>query len=261
VTVLKKYVLHVKKGYEDREESIKRQFADLGMEFEWILDFDVPELDDETLKHYGYHGTELSMAEISCSMKHIAAWKKIAADGPPGGFVFEDDIILSARFGKIVPNALAELERNHGGRACMSLGDGCAMFVPWTKTSKNRLLYPAEQVRAADSYYLSADAAVEMVKYVRKKGFFLPADHLINRLCHELAIPILWLAPTIVSQGSHTGRFRSALQTWDKGGLKERLKWLTKKFRRKYLYPLLGRDERLMSPKLKRAIGIEQEKP
>ena len=31
------YVLHVKKGYEDRERSIAAQFAELGQPFEWLL--------------------------------------------------------------------------------------------------------------------------------------------------------------------------------------------------------------------------------
>ena len=38
------YVIHVKKGYEDREESIKSQFTALNLDFEWVLDFDITEL-------------------------------------------------------------------------------------------------------------------------------------------------------------------------------------------------------------------------
>ncbi len=253
---LKNYVIHVRKGYEDREESIKRQFSALGLEFEWILDFDIPELDRDTLESYGYTGKRLNPAEISCSMKHIRAWERIAADKGAGGFVFEDDVIIAASITTTAAAALRELESRHNGRGYISLGDGCAMFVPWTKREKGRLLYPAEQVRATDSYFLSREAAAGMIDHIGKNGFFLPADHLINHLCHCLAIPILWLEPTVVTQGSHTGRFRSTIQPWDRGGLKEKLKWRIKKFRRKYIYPLLGRDERLMSPELKKDLHL-----
>ena len=131
------------------------------------------------------------------------------------------------------------------------------MYVPWTKRRKGRLLYPAEQVRAADSYYISANTAVQLVSAVREEGFFLPADHLLNRLCHLRGIPILWLDPPAVSQGSHTGRFHSMIQPWDKGGSKERLLWQLKRFRRRYLYPLFGVDLRKMEPGLRRALALD----
>ena len=89
------YVLHVKKGFEDREKSIIEQFAKLGMPFEWILDFDIPEITEGVLTKYKYHGSLLRDTELSCCLKHITAWGKIASGNHSGGFIFEDDALIT----------------------------------------------------------------------------------------------------------------------------------------------------------------------
>ena len=78
------FVLHVKKGYEDREACIIDQFGRLGIEFEWILDHDKHDLTPDVLERYGYHG-DIPPEAISCSMKHIAAWERIAAGREAAG--------------------------------------------------------------------------------------------------------------------------------------------------------------------------------
>lgn len=255
------YVIHVKKGYEERERSIVEQFAGLELAFEWVLDHDIPDLTPAVLGRYGYHGTKLRPAEISCSLKHIGAWERIAAADAPGAFVFEDDVLLDLRrFKPVVAAALAEFAAGADEAGYISLGDGCALYVPWTKLRRHHYLYPAEQVRATDSYYLTRVAARRLLEMIGREGFYLPADHLLNRLCHQLEIPILWLSPTVVSQGSHTGRFASQIQAWDRGEAKEKVKWLVKKFRRKYLYPLLGADPRKISPALRADLKIASDR-
>lgn len=246
------YIIHVKKGYEDRERSITEQFFRLGMTCEWVLDYDIPDLSPAVLDRYKYHGKKLGPAEISCSLKHIAAWERIAAGTSEGAFVFEDDVLLDLkRFRQLTAAAIEEFQTGSRTVGYISLGDGCAMYVPWTKTRKGQMLYPAEQVRATDSYWITRETAVERLAWIAEHGFALPADHLINKIDNELAIPILWMAPTVVTQGSHTGRFASQIQAWDRGKLKEKVKWVIKKFRRKYLYPLLGVDLRPLEPSLR----------
>lgn len=253
------YVLHVKEGFEDREQSIVEQFSALSLPFEWILDFDVAELSREVLEKYGYSGTILRDSEISCSLKHISAWERIAAGPASAGFVFEDDVLIDReRFRKTAEQAIAEFHDSGEEEGCLSFGDGCAMYVPWTKLTRGRLLYRAEQVRATDSYWLTRKTAASMLAWLKDNGFFLPADHLITKITCELDIPLYWVEPTVVSQGSHTGRFRSMIKEQDRGEFKEKVKWLIKKFRRKYLYPLLGQDLRIMSPESTKKLRIDR---
>jgi len=242
------FVLHVKQGYEDRAKSITAQFAALGLPFAWLLDFDIPEISPEMLKQYGYRGN-LRPSEVSCCLKHIRAWELISTGSEAGGFVFEDDVLLDIkRFKSVVAAALAEFAANFPEKlACLCFGNGCALHVPWTKREKGRHLYPAGYVRTADSYWLSKETAAALLAGLVQKGFVRPADHMIDELCRALAIPILWEEPTVASQGSHTGRFFSSIQTQERRPrLWKAIEWRIKIIRRKYLFPLLGIDQRWM---------------
>lgn len=238
------YILHVKKGYEDRKKSIIAQFSRLELPFQWILAHDIGEISQTELQRYNYRGS-LRDQEISCCLKHIEAWEKIACGPHPGGFVFEDDVLIDLqRFVPVVSEAIAEFQTtfpDHLG--CICLGDGCALYVSWTRKKKGTRLYAAEYVRAADSYWLSRETAQRMLDWLGRYGFDRPADHVIDELCARLAIPILWMEPPVVSQGSHTGRFRSSIQLQESGNKTgKKIEWLLKRIRRKYLFPLLGID-------------------
>lgn len=239
------YVLHVKKGYEEREKSILAQFSRLRLPLQWILAHDVGEFSRTELEKYNYKGSRLRDQELSCCLKHFTAWEKIAAAPQPGGFVFEDDVLIDLqRFVPVTAEAIAEFYANHPDHlGCICLGDGCALYVPWTRIKKGKRLYAAEYVRAADSYWLSRETAQRMVDWLRQHGFDRPADHAIDELCTQMEIPILWMEPSVASQGSHTGRFHSSIQLQENGyKLGKKIEWLVKRIRRKYLFPLLGVD-------------------
>lgn len=238
------YVLHVKKGFEERKKSIVEQFSRLNMHFEWILDHDKDEITPQILEKYKYAGN-LKKVEISCALKHICAWERIVRKNDDGAFVFEDDVLIDLdKFKIIAQKALAEFQTKWSRVGCISIGSGCALYVPWTKKKKKKMLYLAELVRAADSYWINRETAKIMIKWIEKNGFSQPADHLIDRICAQLKIPILWLNPTIVNQGSHTGLFSSSIQNLERGKFTDRMGWKIKIFRRKYLYPLMGIDLR-----------------
>ena len=238
------YVIHVKKGFEEREKSIIEQFSRLDMDFEWILDHDKDEITPQLLEKYRYSGS-LKKEAISCSLKHICAWEQIAGKNCDGAFVFEDDVLIDIeKFKLLTQEAVQEFYKK--GQSCgyISLGSGCSLYVPWTKKKRHTRLYPAEQVRATDSYWINRETAKIMIKWIQENGFSLPADHLIDKICAQSKIPILWLDPTIVNQGSHTGLFSSSIQNLERGKFTDRLGWKIKIFRRKYLYPLMGIDLR-----------------
>ncbi|MBF0572575.1 MAG: glycosyltransferase family 25 protein [Desulfamplus sp.] len=244
------YVLHVKKGYEDREQSIVKQFSDLGISFEWVLDYDVADLNcnKDILKRYCYNGN-MQMSAVSCALKHISTWEKIAADSQDGAFIFEDDVVIDLlNFKKVVKSALEEFSQecfNGYNDALISLGDAGAMHVPWTKMDKGKKLYAAELIRCSDSYFITKGAAQKMVNWIERNGFALPSDGLIDKICNDIGILILWLEPTVVSQGTHTGVFASAIEIGErKGGIFNKVEWYSRVLRRKYLYPIFGIDLR-----------------
>jgi len=252
------YVLHVKKGAEDRETSIVKQFSILGLPFEWILEYDIPEITEEVLSHYKHHGTELQPEEISCCLKHFTAWEKIAASPAEGGFIFEDDALIdTARFKHIALQALSEFTADWHNLGHISFGEGCVMSVPWTQIKKGTMLYRAELVRAADSYWITKKTAQLRLQWLQQNGFCWPADHMINKIDNELDIPILWLEPTVVKQGSYCGLFGSIIQNTGRGNVLNKLTLTIKRIRRHYLYPLIGIDQRVLDNKLRSILQIE----
>ena len=245
------YVIHVQ-DFKDREKSVIRQFASLNMPFEWVLDYDIPDIDQAVLDLYKYHGNKLRPADISCSLKHIVAWERICAGKQEAAFVFEDDVLIDLkRFRQLAAGAITEFYASGHEIGCISLGDGAALHVPWTKLRRGQRLYPAEQVRMTDSYWITRKTAEMRLEWLAENGFFLPADHLINKIDNELGIPILWMEPTAASQGSHTGLFSSTIQNGEGGKFLDTLEWLLKKFRRTYLLPLLGVDPRKLESALR----------
>jgi GR25 family glycosyltransferase involved in LPS biosynthesis len=239
------YVLHVKTGSEDREKSIIRQFEGLNISFEWVLQYDIPEIDATVLNRYKNPEKQLRMDEISCCLKHKTAWNKIKNSNSDGGLIFEDDVILNKikflSYFNIGIKEYYDLERNLG---CICFGDGCAMHVPWTKIKRGKHLYISGQMRAADSYWISKQTASLLSNWIETNGFSLPADHFLTEVLNALDVPIFWLEPTIVTQGSHCGVFKSIIQLNDEGVIKKKHEFLIKKIRRKYIYPLLGIDPR-----------------
>ena len=239
------YVLHVKSGFSDREESIVLQFRELEIPFEWVLDFDIPELETEVLNRFQNPQHHLRKDEISCCLKHINAWKRLCQSGAPGGIIFEDDVILDRiKFHAVLDSAIDEFLALNSDLGCICLGDGCAMHVPWTKTRQGVHLYRAGLMRASDSYWITSKTAILMGRWASQNGFGLPADHLIAKILNEMEIPLYWLEPTIVTQGSHCGFFRSIIHLKDTGIMNKKYEFLIKKIRRKYIYPLFGVDPR-----------------
>ncbi len=79
------FVLHVKHGYEDREEFMERELSRFGIDFEYILDGDIPDITNEIFnKYFDKAYFQRINAEVSCALKHILAYEKIVSEGYAG---------------------------------------------------------------------------------------------------------------------------------------------------------------------------------
>ena len=106
------FVLHVKKGYEDREQHIKAMLQKMNIPFSWILDGDIADLTPEILDKYFAGDMHKAGATASCAYKHVLAYKEIIAKNLDGALILEDDIQLDPRlFIGIFNKSLTELNR------------------------------------------------------------------------------------------------------------------------------------------------------
>lgn len=223
------YVLHVKEGYEEREESINKQLKELDFNFEFVLEHDIPELRKEQLTQYFLKENTLRMSELSCSMKHIETLKKIQRSEGNIFLVLEDDVIFSKNTLDTLKKMKKELSTIEEAFV-ISLGNAANMYTPKKYLNKGKLLYKNSENRAADSFLISKQAVEKRLAWLEKNKTSLPADHMYNFIDNEVGNHIYWLEPTIVTQGSQAGLFRSSIQ---KAKPFHRFRWLWRDFRKK----------------------------
>jgi len=223
------YVLHVKEGYEDREKSIVEQMKSLNLKFEFILEHDIPELREKQLTQYFTEGHTLRMSELSCSMKHIEALKKIEKSDDNIFLVLEDDVLFNENTLEVLNNIKKELNSIEDDFV-ISLGNAANMYTPKKRLEDGKFLYKNIENRAADSFLISKQAVKQRLTWLRENTTTLPADHMYNFIDNEVGNHIYWLEPTIATQGSQAGLFTSSIQAAKPF---HRFRWLWRDFRKK----------------------------
>lgn len=227
------FVLHVKKGYEERAKSIETQFTQHQIPFEYILDGDLTDLTSEIIEKY-FSGQEMTIhkAFTSCAFKHILAYEKMIQEKMDYALIFEDDIVLSANFNAVFNQSIKEIQQKEEKGIFVSYEDTTLEFVPKKELKQEKLLYPAKKGRCAGSYLIDYQTAKIMLNYIYEYKCHLPIDWLHNFLLDKNLFSMYWCHPTIAQQGSHTGKFTSGLST-KQGTLVQQIRWKAKAFWKK----------------------------
>ena len=202
------FVIHAA-SLAERRQLIEAQLTALGLRHEFILDHDIPDI-PEPLRLRMFSTASLSLAQQSCALKHWQAHVLAERRGYARMLVLEDDVILSPDFGAVFQRALAEelaIREPH----VTFLGCGGHYYVPRAEIEPGRLLYRRDQGKFADSYIIGLDAVKKRLQWIGEHGIDRPIDHLFEAIDRATDTAMYWLEPPIVEQGSHNGRFRSAL--------------------------------------------------
>jgi len=112
----------------------------------------------------------------------------------------------------------------------ISLGNAANMYTAKKALREGQLLYENSENRAADSFLISKKAVHKRLHWLANNTTTLPADHMYNLIDNEVKNHIYWLEPTIVTQGSQAGLFKSSIQ---KAKPFHRFRWLWRDFRKK----------------------------
>lgn len=209
------YVLHVRKGYEERKRHIESMLGKIGIPFEYILDGDICDLTDDVLDRYFCGGTMTGQYPFtSCSYKHLLAYKEIVNRNQEGALILEDDIFLQKRFVRIFNKSMEELRQysaEHPGPVIISYEDTRLRFVPRSKRIKGTVLYKGDRDRMTGAFYINKEAAKLLIKYAETHKFDLPIDLTHCKLLREGHLTYFWCQPTVATQGSHNGILSSAI--------------------------------------------------
>lgn len=236
----KTFVLHVKKGFEERGRHIENMLGSLGINFEYILDGDMDDITQETISKY-FTGKFMGgkFPHTSCALKHIITYEKIIKLGIGGALILEDDIYLHSNFVSIFNRSMEELGGRMAARKCpaiISYEDTRLRFIPRSRREKGRVLYNGDRDRMTGAYYINREAAEMIVCYAMTKKLDHPIDITHCTLLRAGILSYLWCQPTIATQGSANGRHKSGIST--NAGLAYPMKWRMKLWYKKLLYLL-----------------------
>lgn len=228
------FVLNVKQ-FSQRRTFMEQQLAAVGMQAEFIFDWDIEDLNDEVIARYFTGDNRLSPAQQSCALKHVLALQKTAASNGLA-LILEDDAVLSKDFKTGLQHALEQRSQFPGDKV-IYIGSGGNFFTPKSQRKPGQYLYLGNRGRFGDSYMLDGATAQKRLDWIATHKISLPIDNQFETIDKQLGIQIVWLEDPIVEQGSKNGLFKSALEadppTWLKGIL---FRW--EKLKRKYIYQL-----------------------
>jgi glycosyl transferase family 25 len=202
------YVIHAK-HLDDRRVHIERELGRFSLPFEWVTDFDPPEISAETEAAYFVPGHGLRPAQMSCALKHIVAMQRVV-DGGTMALVLEDDVILRRDFPALLDRAVQELEKE-GPKAVAYLGQGARDFVPSRARRPGHLLHSYLTHDTSEALLLKPAAARARLNLIAKSRLTFPIDTTFNYGDAEIGVERWYADPPLANQGTRSGRFESAI--------------------------------------------------
>lgn len=206
------FVIHYKKLI-DRKEHILDQFKKYN-----ITDYEFVEIDRDELDDTSMFQSKFSTSQIAIALSHFYAYKQIS-EKYTHGLILEDDIILSNDFENILNKYLSQLPKDYD---LFFIGDGCNLHIEPHRlvTNKNvyeKCLYPTRwggdgASRCTDSYLVSKKCATKMCSYINNLPYKInmPVDWFLNVIARDNNLKVYWAEPTIVTQGTQNGVFKSS---------------------------------------------------
>ena len=201
-------VCHVKRGYEDRERHILREFERRGVPADFFLDWDMPDMSPEM--RASLFGPNVSPQNASLSLKHRGIWKEFLDSGKPYCLVFEDDVFLAKDFVSKLARCIDELG-DPSRHAAVYLGNGGNYYIGWRQLERGRCLYPARHGRCMDSYLITRSVAEARCDWFSKNVQTKGIHHQVDTIDPLLGVEVLWFERPIAEQGTHTGAFKTSL--------------------------------------------------
>lgn len=206
------YVIHVR-GNAAREAYIRGELGKHGLDFEFMLDANLGDIDQRTLDAYFVGEMHQYSPAMSCTLKHLRVYERMVREGVPFGLIFEDDIALSDNFNAVFAQSLQEIVGRGLENVVVSYESTGFKYVNRSERKAGMLLYRQRHGRCAGAYLVDLAAARTMVEYVAAERCHVPIDWLHNAYADRALLSIYWCEPAIAEQLSHNGAFQSLIDS------------------------------------------------
>jgi len=200
--------------FTDRIAHMSAELARFGIDFEWVFDFDPPQITPDLIERT-FAPSDLRLPHQSAVLKHIATWRICVERGYRRVLVFEDDVVLARRFNEVLAQAIAELDPNNTP-CLLYLGCGHNRYVAGAARSPT-MLVAGGPLPAAEALVLDRASCARRLQWLEHNKVTRPPDWLLREMDAELGIPHFWLREPVVEQGSMNGRFHSLLDDKRRG--------------------------------------------
>jgi len=225
ITPIKTYILHCK-TLSDRKDYMQSIVEMFKFDAVWVMDHDANELTDEIKQQYyaanreeamkrsaalwgSGHERLLGPGETSIAIKHTIAMQKIANGKEDFALVLEDDCLFSNDFNQRFDEYLLKTPSDWD---IIHVGNGYGMsperFVSSHSNVAYKMMHPAS--RCAEAILVKKEAAIKIARTMMP--FYLAADCELAFQYWIHRLNVYWWEPALVTQGSHSGAFKSSLQ-------------------------------------------------
>tara|TARA_Y100000768_G_C23978627_1_gene684440 strand:- start:296 stop:994 length:699 start_codon:yes stop_codon:yes gene_type:complete len=228
---LKIYITHYS-PLKERYIFIKNQLDKYEFNYEFITNYDRDNITKNEL--FIFNLNKLKMSEISLFYKHIYSYKKIIDESNNNTYslILEDDAKLCDNFKDKLEIYLSQLPEDYD---MLFIGNGCNLHIPNNKIQPNKYIYFKNNIpiacqldiknwnvnwgigvaRCTDSYLISKNCANKILNYFNniniENSINHPIDFWLNDIIKILNLNIYWAEPTIISQGTQCGIFKSSI--------------------------------------------------
>ena len=212
--MIKVFVIHYKL-LVNRKTHILEQFQKYNITDYEFIEIDRDELDGHNIDMFEKN---YSKSQIAISLSHFHAYKQII-EKYENALILEDDAILSENFTDILSNYINQLPENYD---MLFIGNGCGLHI------QNHVLIPNKNVyakclfptnwggngitRCTDSYIVSKKCAITLCNYINQLSYKinLPIDWFLNVVGRDNKLQVYWAEPTIVTQGTQNGLYKTS---------------------------------------------------
>ncbi len=213
---MKIFIIHYDKLI-DRKQKIIQQMNKFNLDFEFISNHGKDKLTIEDRNRF----KNLSDGEISVALHHIECYKRIVFENLNEALILEDHVVLCDNFAFLLNVYIKQLPENWN---MLFIGDGCGMHINKNLLIKNKYIYKKDNIifgkpnegstRCLDSYLINKKTADIIVEKLNMPNYtiLVPADFWMNCVIRNNNFNVYWSEPTIVTQGSEKGFYKSSLR-------------------------------------------------
>lgn len=227
LNVEKTYVVHYTRLIE-RRQRLEGFLRNNNIIAEYIVPFDKDDLTEELIEEYYLFDKEeysnrvdktyksqtspfrpMTKAEISCTIKHYEAIKRVGEECQEYGLILEDDVVFPDNFVDLFNEYLEKTPKDWD---VIFMGSCCDLTISEKQNfADGQIAFPKDHpaTKCADAYLVRTSIAQKITKTM--KPFVIISDWELACQLGAHNAKVYWWEPALVYQGSETGLFNTTL--------------------------------------------------